>query len=331
VIGLGFMGRTHVAAYESARGAGYPCRLVAVCDHHAARRSGQIDVAGNIATRATGALFEPADVRGYAETEKLLADPDVRLVSICTPTDTHVQLAIAALQAGKHVLVEKPLALHSADAQRVVQAAAEASTLCMPAMCMRFWPGWPWLKDAIERGRFGPVRSAVFRRVGSPPTWSAFYANVQRSGGALVDLHVHDVDFIHWCFGDPLAVLSSGDVNHITTLYRYERGPLLSVEAEGGWIAGQQFRMHYRVGFEYATAEFEWGRQHPLLLTREGGQPEPIPLELLSAYDLEIRYMLDMIARGERDLRATVADAEAAARLLEAEHQSLLTDRPVRL
>jgi predicted dehydrogenase len=354
VIGLGFMGRTHVAAYESARRAGYPCRLVAVCDRQAERRAGQVAVAGNIATldtprakpaspgdarreaargvsRATGAarLFDPSQVCVYADAADLLADPAVQLVSICTPTDTHVDLTIAALRAGKHVLVEKPLALGSADAHRVVEAAAAAQTLCMPAMCMRFWPGWPWLKAAIDAQTYGRVESAVFTRLGSPPAWSAFYQDVQRCGGGMVDMHIHDTDFIRWCFGDPQSVASTGTEQHITTIYRYPSGPP-HVVAEGGWIDGLKFRMRYRVAFERAVAEFEFGREHPLMLTRNGTS-DPVLLESLSAYDFEIRYILDAIARGERNLRATVADAEAVARLLESEHESLLTGVPITL
>ncbi|HEY3242449.1 MAG TPA: hypothetical protein VGM03_03775, partial [Phycisphaerae bacterium] len=102
------------------------------------------------------------------------------------------------------------------------------------------------------------------------------------------------------------------------------------VVAEGGWIDGLKFRMRYRVAFERAVAEFEFGREHPLMLTRNGTS-DPVLLESLSAYDFEIRYILDAIARGERNLRATVADAEAVARLLESEHESLLTGVPITL
>jgi len=98
VIGLGFMGRTHVAAYRAAEASGHANRLVAVCDADEARRRGEGDAGGNLATGAGSTrIFDPAEVKGYAAPEELLADPRVELVSICTPTDTHVDLAIAAL------------------------------------------------------------------------------------------------------------------------------------------------------------------------------------------------------------------------------------------
>src|SRR3954469_1547670 len=109
VIGLGFMGATHIAAINSARDAGFACQLSAVCDRKDARRRGELwDVGGNAVSdvSARKLAFDPATVRGYETPEQLLADERLQLVSICTRTDTHVELAIAALNAGKHVLIE---------------------------------------------------------------------------------------------------------------------------------------------------------------------------------------------------------------------------------
>ena len=83
---------------------------------------------------------------------------------MCTHTDSHVEIALGALRAGKHALVEKPVAL-TADAVRpLADAARDAKTLCMPAHCIRFWPGWDWLRDAIVSGEHGRVVSATFLR-----------------------------------------------------------------------------------------------------------------------------------------------------------------------
>src|SRR5438876_8623297 len=97
VIGLGFMGATHIAAYQNAARSGYPCRLVAVCDPKESRRKGQLwDVGGNAVSdmSAQTLAFDPAEVRAYENPDALLADESVDLVSICTRTDTHVPLAI---------------------------------------------------------------------------------------------------------------------------------------------------------------------------------------------------------------------------------------------
>lgn len=325
VCGLGFMGRTHLGAYRDAAKNGFANELVAVCDSDAERRAGRAGGQGNLETSASEELmFDPAKVRAYSTPQELFADEGVDLVSICTHTDSHVELALAALAAGKHVLVEKPVAIHSADIERLADAADAAGTLCMPAHCMRFWPGWDWLKQRIDSGEFGAVRSAVFRRLASPPAWSPdFYANSARTGGALVDLHIHDADFVRHCFGAPDGVTSAGNLDHLTTLYHYEGGAP-HVVAEGGWdhTPGFDFQMRYVVVFEEATAEFDLTRETPLILSR-GGESSPVELPSGDGYVGEVSHLLEQIADGRRDLRVTIRDAFELAKMLEAERAQL--------
>src|SRR5262249_51543437 len=133
VIGLGFMGATHIAAYQSAAAGGLPCELVAVCGPKTSRRAGQLLGVGGQRGNDTSAqklAFDPNVVRAYERAEQLLADKSVDLVSICARTDTHVDLAIRAMRAGKHVLVEKPIALHAADIAHLEEVQRETQKLC---------------------------------------------------------------------------------------------------------------------------------------------------------------------------------------------------------
>lgn len=336
VIGLGFMGRTHVAAYAAAAAAGLPCRLAAVCDGDPARLTGDATASGNLATTdPTRPLFDPSQVRTATDPEELFADPSIHLVSICTYTDTHVPLALRALDAGKHVLVEKPVAV-TADAVRpLADAAAHAwlrGQLCMPAMCMRFWPGWDWLYTAVREGAYGRVRSATFQRLVGPPRWAVdFYKNPDRSGGALIDLHIHDADFIAWCFGRPASVQTGGTYDHVTTLYTFGSGGPEHVTAEGGWNLSRSFgfRMRYTVIFDDATADFDITRDPPLLL-HTATETTPIPLPPGAGYEPEIRHFITAAAH-RHQLRATMADALLTAEILDAERQSMLTARAVTL
>lgn len=322
---MGVMGRTHIGAYNAANAAGLACRVVAVSDHTRERLMDAAAVKTNIGTGKAGErLFDPAMVAQYTDPAKLLADANVRLVSICTHTETHADLAIKALAAGKHVLVEKPVAVEPADVRRVVEAAKRAKTLCMPGLCIRFWPAWVWLAARIRDGTLGAVKGAMFTRLGTPPAWSPeFYLNAQRSGGALVDLHIHDSDFVSWCFGRPEAVACVGSLDHVVTSYRCRGGPARIV-AEGGWdqAPGFGFRMRYIVVFEKATADFDIGREPQLLLSRDG-KVEALPLDPIVGYDGEIRHLLGAIHAGRRELDATVEDALTAAEVLKAERASM--------
>ncbi|RKY22568.1 MAG: hypothetical protein DRQ55_00600 [Planctomycetota bacterium] len=333
VIGLGFMGRTHLAAWQRAADEGHPCRLVAGCD----RDPSLLDArpADAAALPPFELAFDPARMRACREVPELLADPAVELVSITTPTDSHVELTLAALEAGKHVLVEKPVALASADIARLADAARGSGRLVMPALCIRFWPGWSWLRQTVASGELGALRSLSLRRLAPRPRWNdAFYGDPARSGGALIDLHLHDSDLVRWCLGEPDEVTTLGDDDHVSTLYRYaDAASPTHVLAEGGWdlAAGRSFRMCYEAVFEGGSAEYRSGREHPLHLWRGAAVAVPVPLPDLSGYDVQCRALLAALAAGASHPPVTLGEAFATARLLEAEQQSLRSGRPVEL
>ncbi|TVQ81349.1 MAG: gfo/Idh/MocA family oxidoreductase [Phycisphaeraceae bacterium] len=327
VIGLGFIGWHHIRAYQAAQASGLNCRLKAVCDTDRSRWEAGSDSADLLSKD------EKARVRFHETVLEMLADPAIDLVSICTYTDSHTDLAIQALEAGKHVLVEKPVAVHTRDVRRLAIAAADARTLCMPAMCMRFWPGWDWLRDRIHDRSLGRVQSACFQRLGSPPAWaSSFYADHSRSGGALVDLHIHDTDFICWCFGRPDSVASAGSLAHVTTLYRYEAHPGMHLTAEGGWSLHPRsgFRMRFMVCFERGTAEFDISRTPTLVLHTDSGS-SAIEVGTGSGYDAQARHIIEAISEGRQDLRATMEHAVEVSEVLDAERMSLERSEVIRI
>src|SRR3954471_18804604 len=271
----------------------------------------------------------------------LIADKSVDVVDICLATPLHVEYAIAALKKGKHVLVEKPLARTAKDAQKLAKAAAKAKGLSMCAMCMRFWPGWTWLKEAVDRRTYGRVLSASFRRLATMPS-GAFYANGEQSGGAILDLHIHDTDFVQFLFGPPAAVSSrgytktSGAIDHILTHYLYDGAegadapPLVTAEGTWAMAAPYEFRMQYMVNFDQATAVFDLLAPEHLSLYRNG-QKEAVALDARMGYELEIAYFLDCIAKGEKPSVVTIQDAADAMKLIEAEEKSVKTGKPVRV
>jgi predicted dehydrogenase len=332
VVGLGFMGRTHLAAWRAADAAGFANEIAAVCDRPEVLAAGGRSGRGNLeAARSDAPLFDPATVRACSAPEELLADPSIQVVSLCTPTPTHVELALRALDAGKHVLVEKPVAIRAADAEKLADAALRAKTYCMPAMCMRFWPGWSWLAERIRAGSFGAVRSAVFRRQGSRPSWSkGFYEDYALSGGALFDLHVHDADFVRWTFGGPARVAATGSLDHVTASYVYPKGAQ-HVLAEGGWdhADGFPFQMAFTVAFEQATADYDVRRTPKLILARKGSAEE-VALDPETGYELEVRHFHDAIT-GRTDLAATCGQAAGLVKMLEAERRSLASGSAVKV
>jgi predicted dehydrogenase len=335
VCGLGFMGRTHLSAYANARAAGRDVVVTAVADRNANKRRGELEAGGNIATGGAGErLFDPDAVEAYADPFALVRSPAVDLVSICTHTPTHVELALAALACGKHVLVEKPVALASRDVERLVEARDAAGREVVPGMCIRAWPGWRELKPTIASGRLGALRSLALRRLSPAPGWgSGFYGDPAKTGGALFDLHVHDVDFAHWCLGPARAVTSVGTRDHVFTTYHRDGPAAPAVVAEGGWDLPAQFPFHmgYTAVFERGTLVFDSGRAEPLVETPQGEAPRALALAPGTGYEHEILALVDGLARGRLDpaQAGALEDAVVVMRTVEAEARSLAEGRPV--
>ena len=321
IVGLGFMGRTHLASYATTAA----CTVRALYDP--AQRAA---TAGNLITGG-GADALLASLPRTASLDELLARTDIDLVSICTPTDTHAELVRAAIRARKHVLVEKPTALDARLIDQLDHDARAAGVLVMPAHCMRFWPAWAWMAEAVRTARFGRPLRASFRRLGARPSWSQdFYLDVARSGGAVVDLHIHDADFVRFAFGEPTAVESRGSRMHVDTRYRFESGPHagLVVEAEGGWMEDPDFAfmMVASIQCERAVIDFRLGREHELVVVEDGvqralhaGRDYPSG----TGYDHEIAAMAGAIRACATEAPVTLADAAATQRLLDREIKQL--------
>ncbi len=324
VVGLGFMGITHIKAYANIENAD----IAAVADADEKKAGGDLsDAWGNIGDGGVpGIDFD--SLKTTTDYRDLLAMDDLDIVDICVPTPFHLELVTAALESGKHVVCEKPLARTAAEARSIAAAAERAPGMFMPAMCLRFWPEWQWLKEAVEKGTYGKVLSATFRRVAAmPPGW---YSNGEWSGGALLDLHIHDTDFVCWLFGRPDAVNSSGfvhtsgQVDHVATqyIYRDESLPDL-VTAEGGWCMdeGFGFNMQFTVNFEKATADYDMSREHHLTLF-SGGEAERIDREG-DGWEGELRYFVEQVTGGGSLDVVSAADAARSIEVIEAEGNSV--------
>jgi len=326
VIGLGSMGSTHLDIYSQIS----EVEVVAVADLIKSRLDGSSRVEGNISGQAKGSI-DGLKVRKYSEGMELINDPEIDLVDICVGTNLHFIFVEAALSEGKHVLVEKPLARTYDEAKKIVKLATNSSSNIMSAMCLRYWPAWVWLKMAIENEEYGKCLSLNCRRQTSPPD-GAFYSNHEQCGGALLDLHVHDTDFINYCFGMPRAVFSqgykgpSGGIDHVATHYIYDQSqntPL--VTAEGTWTMqeGYGFNMSYTANFEKATACYLLDDEETLTLFQSGYKPEVIKLDEGMGYEFEIRSFVDDVLSNKRMNLSLLKQAAESVAIIEAEMVSI--------
>ena len=194
VIGLG-MGRHHVAGYAAVEG----CEVVAIADQDPARLT-EIGDRHHVPAR-------------YRDALEMIASEELDLVSIATPNKHHCPLALAAFDAGAHVLTEKPMALNLAEAERM-RAAADAKGLnLMVNFSYRFSRMSYALKHQVENGAIGEIyfgRTVWHRRRGMPGFGVWFGQKDLSGGGPLIDLGVHRIDLALWLMGHPEPVAISG-------------------------------------------------------------------------------------------------------------------------
>jgi predicted dehydrogenase len=322
LIGAGGIGTAHSSAYEQISNA----RVTAVVDVHDER------------ARKIGLLH---DAHSYTSVDKMLANETVQMVDICTPTFTHKELAVQCANHGLHVMAEKPIAYTLEDARSMLDAARTNNILFMVAQVLRFWPEYIYLKQVYDQGTYGCLIQLWFSRVCGAPAldWEGWFADSRRSGLAPFELHIHDLDFIYYLLGKPLAVSSVGidrpeiRASYLKTSYQYKELPGVVVEAEGGWWQGPvPFAASFRAVFEKATiiydheqmTIFEGGSSEPRKVDFVNGLPvsEKLDLKNTNAIYNEIAYFVECVRTNTLPTAITPDQSYAVLEILNAELQS---------
>lgn len=211
IVGAGSIAKLHLKSYA----ANDDAELVAVADINA--------------DRAQSVADEWGANRSYGDAAELFADPDVDAVSICTWNDSHAELAIQAIEAGKHVLVEKPMSTSFEKADALGKVVEGTDRVVQMGFVRRHSANCQVLKSYIDAGDLGDIyyaKASCIRRMGNPGGW---FADKTRSGGGpLIDIGVHVIDLAWYLMGSPrVATISGNTYDHlgnranITTFPRY--------------------------------------------------------------------------------------------------------------
>jgi predicted dehydrogenase len=238
IIGAGFMGSAHAANYASL---GDRVRVKTVCGRSPERAERVAEVVG----AATD-----------SDLDRVLADSEIDAVDICVPTPSHRDVAERAFAAGKHVFLEKPLALTVEDAEAIVAAAHRSGKIFMVGLVLRFWPEYVELQRLVERGELGRPRAVFAQRLSPPADWAEWLRDRERSGGTAVDLMIHDFDQMNALLGTPRSVYASEpEPGHVHAVVEYDEG---SGIAEGSMAMPRSypFSSDIRVLGELGVAEY---------------------------------------------------------------------------
>jgi predicted dehydrogenase len=339
IVGIGFMGMIHyLAARELARG-----EVVALCSRDPRKLAGDwTGIQGNFGP--PGARMDLSSVARHADFDAFLSDPSVDLVDLCVPTSAHARMAKKALEAGKHVLVEKPIALSLEDADAMVAAARANDRLLMVAHVLPFFPEFAFAAEAVQSGRYGKVRAGNFSRVIAQPDWSTEFADFERNGGPAIDLHIHDTHYLGWLIGIPRSVHSRGVVErgavvYIATQYQFD-DPNLTVTAVSGALSqpGRPFQHGFELYLEHATLTFSFASfaggafsATPLSVILPDGRVEHPALgtgDPVAAFTNELATAVDGVASGKAPDCLSATLARQALRLCHAEIESVETRAP---
>lgn len=330
IVGLGFMGRMHYRCWKAVPGV----ELVAVCEANpqvlaAAGASSE----GNIGGAAEAIDLDALEV--FSDLDALIRSNLVDAISITLPTFLHADSTIKALEAGLHVLCEKPMALNLDDCDRMVAAAESTGRVLQIGHCIRFWPEYVVARELVLGGTYGAVVAASFRRYTAQPAWSAdsWFADEARSGGQPLDLHVHDSDYIHYLFGMPGSVTSAGDhaLSAISTQYHYPGGPVITAESNWRMSSSFGFEMSFNIMLERATLQYDLTRPTPFRVCPHDGDAFTPDVPPGDGYSREIEHFA-RIASGEPiEPVVTPQQSRDTIRLVLAEKQSAREVRRVEL
>lgn len=317
ILGAGFMGTTHARAYAKIPGVS----IAAVSSRHLAKAE---QLANEVGARAT------------TDDRSIIEDPSIEAISNTLPTPLHAEPTLAALRAGKHVLLEKPITLLAADADGMIAAAADTGRTLMVAHVLRFWGDYVSVVEFVHSGKLGRPISASAARLSQLPAWGNWFLDPAWSGGAVLDLCVHDFDVLNWLLGAPKSVFARGrqmrpglwnDV-HALVDYGESNGVVdgsqflprdypftstLKVLCEGGVV-----ELCFRAGG--VSVEMGGGTT---LTVHEGGKAYPLTPKPGDAYDNQAAYFVDCIRKGVRPVHGTPEQARLAVAVSNAARRAL--------
>jgi UDP-N-acetylglucosamine 3-dehydrogenase len=307
VIGTGFWGRNHARVFKELE----ETELIAVCDVDAERAK---------------AVAKQFGAKPYMNAGKMLKRKEIEAVSICTWSTSLAKEALKALKAGKHVLVEKPMATNVKQAEKLLETAEKNGLHLTVGFLMRFIPGVQRVKKAIENKKIGELVCATAKRVSQ---WPERIGDV----GVVKDVAIHDIDIMRYLFDeDPIAVYAkTGSMAHrkfedyAQIMLTFEGGK--SAFIESNWLTPYKTRILVVTGSEaimkldYITQELTIEDAKETLQPRYPWQ-EPLKLEL--------QHFANCVLKREKPL-VTGMDGLKALRIAEAALKSSVKGRVIKL
>ena len=291
LVGIGGMGGCHFGNYAEIKGA----ELVAVCD-----------VRYEMAKEKVG----DKNINVYDSLEKMIANENLDMIDICTPSYMHKDMAIELLNKGYHVLCEKPMTISANDAKEVIEATKKTDKNFMVAHVVRFMTPYAYLRGVIESGELGKLIRLDMKRISGIPRWSwqDWMRDESLSGGVATDLSIHDLDFVQSIMGMPDSIESyryNMKDDNDTVVSNLTYGDTL-VSCEGTWYnCGIPFHATFLAVFQDGYVElsdklYKNGKEVEIQKAEATELELGINVGNDNGYLCEMQYFVDCINKGEK-------------------------------
>lgn len=277
----------------------------------------KIEAVADISEKVRQEFKEKYNCKTYSSAEEMLENvsDNIDLIDICAPTFLHEEFILLALKYNKHVICEKPLSINIDFVENIIDKFENNNRYLMTAQVLRFWTEYVKIKEWIEEGVFGNIKLVSAMRLAQHPKSEWFY-NPKKSGGGIFELHIHDIDFLCYLFGDVKEVYANGskDENEswdfINSSIKFKNGISASAQGVFGITDNYPFTANMKVIGDKATAEYSLsagvnlgsdGKQsNSLILYRKGKEPIIENIKTKDAYELELEYFINCVKNNKK-------------------------------
>lgn len=267
----------------------------------------------------------------YTNMDEMLANEDLDILDVCLPTYLHVDTAVKAMEKGIHVITEKPISLKAEDAERAYCVAKKMNVKFMVAQVLRFWPEYELIKELYESRKYGKLLAGYMSRLGVGPKWSwdNWMIDPSRSGLVPYDLHVHDLDFMVYAFGEPSNVqkhrCQRPEQDYISAVYEF---PEFFITAETAWYAAPMpFAAGFRFQFEEALVIYKDGvctiyQNDGTVIDLSAAAGDSVDASAINliqtnAYAAEVQYFVDCVLQDKFPEKVKLEELKTVINILE--------------
>lgn len=318
ILGRGFMAQVHALRY-------------------AAMDDATVSALASPSHPATFVAEYAPDAAVYDDAETMYDEAELDAVDICTPTHTHRKLVEGAAERGLHVLCENPLERTLEDSFAIADSVAEAGVTCMPAHVLRFFPEYVKARDHVNRGEIGSPGTVRAVRQSPFAEKSGWFLDPAKSGGVLLDLAIHDFDYLRWLLGDVERVFARtrewDQHEYALTTLRFENDVVGHVDTRWPHRPDLPFVTRFELAGDEGLIEFDSQLVNPIdvysTIDDEGPAQDPIDMPLTKdPYRLELEHFVSCV-QGGSEPSITLEDGIEAVRISLAAIESAATGQPV--